>query len=122
MKLRLPDRRRHANHARGRRAAAVIEQDIDRTQLLARSVNGMLHARPVREVRREAERSAATRFDFRYGAIENGLGSREQRHRNAFGGERVGHAPPDSLAAAENECRFFLELKIHWSFSSRVRL
>ncbi len=67
------------------------------------------------------ERSAAARFDFRYGAIESVLGSGEQRHRNAFGGERVGHAPPDSLAAAENECRFFPELKIHWLFSSRVR-
>ncbi len=127
VKLRLPNFRRHADHARGRRAAAVIEQDIDRPQLFARTLDGALNARPVREVRREANRAAASRFDFGYRTVENALISREHRDRNAFGCERVGDASADTFAPAQDECRLVAKLKVHffmflWSGSSRARL
>ena len=71
MKLRLPDLGRYADHARRWRATAVIEQGVDRAQLLAGRVDGTFHARPIREVGGEAKRAGASRFDFRYGAVED---------------------------------------------------
>src|SRR5208283_4637614 len=102
-------------HAGRRRAAGIVEQDVDRSELLARRVGSVLDARPFREVRRKSDRLGAARPDFGDRLIQRFLPACYQRDRNALSRERVGYAASESLAAAENQRRFSLELKIHFS-------
>jgi hypothetical protein len=46
------------------------------------------------------------------------LSARDQRDRNALSRERVRDAASESFAAAKNQRRFSLQLKIHFYFTS----
>ena len=109
-----PLRVRQHVQAAGRRAAGVVDQDVDRTEALARgSVEGV-DLGQVGEVGPHAQdRVAGGRLDRLRGLLGGRAVAGAERHMGALGGEGVGDRPPQPARPRADQRNLARETQVH---------